>query len=243
MLLLACIAGAAEADTVKVTAGVDYSSGKYGGTDDIAQVYIPVSIAYATTPWAIKLTVPYVSVNGPATIIDETGLVTTGPDTSRSGLGDIIASGILYDVLTNDAGDIHVDLGAKVKFGTADEADGLGTGQVDYSVQVDVLKEFERLALFGTVGYKQRTDPSDLDLRNVVFTAIGGDYPVGNTTRAGLLFDYRPSSLSGYDPLSEATVYLQLSLGRGLSIQPYVVAGFSDSSPDWGAGIMFGLRR
>ena len=233
---------AAETGAIRLGAGIDYSSGKYGSSDTVSQLYVPLSVAYSTSVGALKLTVPYVRVDGPADLIDENNVLISGVDSTRSGLGDIVLSGVLYDVISSDASDFNVDFGVKVKFGTADEAQGLGTGEMDYSAQLDLLKHFDHLALFGTIGYKQRTDPAGLDLRDVFFTEIGGDYAIAQHARVGLLFDYRPSSISGNDPVREATFYAQVSPKSGVSVQPYILAGFSDSSPDWGAGINFGVK-
>ena len=242
-VLLMSVAGAADAGTFRAGVGLDYTSGDYGGTETITQTYVPVSAAYRTDRWGLRLTVPYTSVDGPGTVIDSGGEFIAGPDESRSGLGDVIVGATLYDVVRDDTARVHVDLAAKVKLGTADETDGLGTGENDYSLQADVLKSFDRLALFGTVGYKLRGDPEGTDLRNVAFGTVGGDYRVGRGARAGLMFDYRPSAVSGGDALQEATAYLSFAPGRGTTVQPYLVAGFSDSSPDWGAGFSIGWRR
>lgn len=241
-LVLMCAAGAADAGTFRAGAGVDYTSGEYGGTETINQVYVPISAAYRADRWGVRLTVPYVSVDGPGTIIDSGGEFIPGPDESRGGLGDVTLGATLYDVVRSDEARFYVDLGAKVKFGTASDTDGLGTGENDYSIQADLLKNFDRLALFGTFGYKLRGDPQGVDLRDVGFGAIGGDYRIASGTRIGLMYDYRPSAVSGGDALQEATAYVSFSPGRGMSLQPYFVAGFSDSSPDWGAGLSIGWR-
>lgn len=233
---------ASESDAIKLATGIDYSSGKYGGTDTVSQVYVPVTFAYSTSVGAIKLTVPYIKVEGPVGLIDENNVFISGVDSTRSGLGDVVLSGVFYDVISSKKSGLSVDLGAKVKFGTADEAQGLGTGEIDYSIQLDLLKRLDGLALFGTIGYKQRTDPAGLELHDVFFTEIGGDYAIAQQARLGILFDYRPSSISGYESAREATVYVQVSPRSGVSVQPYVLAGFSDSSPDWGAGLMFGIK-
>lgn len=241
-IVLVCAAGAADAGTFRAGAGVDYTSGEYGGTETISQVYVPVSVAYRAARWGVRLTVPYVSVDGPGTIIDSGGEFIAGPDKSRSGLGDVILGATLYDVVRDDEAGVYVDIGVKAKFGTASATDGLGTGENDFSIQASVLKNLDRLALFGTFGYKLRGDPQGVDLRNVGFATIGGDYRVASGTRIGLMYDYRPSALSGGDALQEATAYISFSSGRRTSIQPYFVAGFSDSSPDWGAGLSIGWR-
>lgn len=240
--VLALAAASANAGTLRAGAGVDYTSGDYGGAETINQTYVPVSAAYRSDRWALRLTVPYISVDGPGTIIDSGGEFIAGPDESRSGLGDVILGATVYDVVRNDEARFYLDIGARVKFGTASETDGLGTGEDDYSVQTDLLKNFDRFAWFATLGYKLRGDPDGVDLRNVGFGTIGGDYRIASGARAGLMYDYRPSAVPGGDALQEATAYLSLSRGRSMTFQPYLVTGFSDSSPDWGAGVSIGWR-
>jgi hypothetical protein len=183
-----------------------------------------------------------VSVDGPGTIIDSGGEFIAGPGGSRDGIGDVVLAGTLYDLVRNDDARFYLDLVGRVKFGTASRSEGLGTGENDYSLQADLLKDFDRLALFATAGYKLRGDPQGIDLRNIGFGTLGGDYRIAQGMRAGLMFDYRPSAVQGAEALKEATAYVALSRKGGMTFQPYVVAGFSDSSPDWGAGLSLGWR-
>jgi hypothetical protein len=230
----------AEAGDFKAGVGVDYTSGDYGGAETINQTYVPFKLAYRTDRLGLRVTAPYVAVSGPGTVLDSSGELIPGPDESRSGLGDIILGATLYDVVRIDSARLFVDLGVKMKLGTASETDGLGTGESDYSFQADVLKELDRFSLFATAGYKWRGDPVGVDLRNVPFGTIGGDYRLEHAARVGLMFDYRPSALAGGDPLREATAYLSFTPRVGMTMQPYLVGGLSDSSPDWGGGLNIG---
>lgn len=236
-LALACAAGSVQAGTLRTGLGVDYTSGTYGGTDTVSQIYVPASVGYRSERWGMRLTVPWVSVDGPGTIIDGSGGFIVGQDEQRSGLGDVTLAATLYDVVRIDTARFHLDLGAKVKFGTASTARGLGTGENDFTIQTDLLKTFDRMALFASVGYRLRGDPPGTDLRNTGFGIVGGDIRIAGRTRIGLMYDHRPSAIAGEDALREATVYASLPTRHGGSVQPYLVAGLGDGSPGWGGGL------
>lgn len=235
---LAVCVPAAHAATWKVAAGVDYTSGEYGGDDDITTLYMPVSIKYRGQHWGARITVPYLEVSGPGTVIGEGGQIVPGPDRTDSGLGDLILAATMYDVIAIPRQRFHLDLTAKAKLGTADEEKGLGSGENDYALQAEWSRDFERVGLFGIVGYKVYGDPPDSEFDDAAFVSTGGDYGFATGTRAGLIYDYRESALAAGEALRELTLFASFETGNGFSLQPYLLGGVSDSSPDWGAGVM-----
>jgi len=231
-------ASAADAGSFRAGIGYDYTSGSYGGPQTITETYVPVSGAYRLDQFELRVTVPYVSVSGPATIIDDaTGEFAPGPGGTHSGLGDVILGATLYDVLRSESAQFSLDVAGKLKFGTASASKGLGTGETDYSLQVDALKEIGDFGLFGTAGYVVRGSPGVLKLRDVPFGAVGGDLRVSDAARAGLSYSYRPSAIEGYQAVQQAALFVIFAPGNSFTIRPYVSAGFGDSSPSWGAGI------
>ena len=125
---------------VRLSTGVEYTSGSFGGTEDIDDLYVPVTASVDVGRLNFRLTVPYLSVRAP-TEITETGedgqpVAGSGPRVTESGLGDVIAGVTLYDVIDNRDLDLVVDVTGTVKFGTADENKGLGTGEMDRRVTV-----------------------------------------------------------------------------------------------------------
>src|SRR5271169_2766734 len=86
---------AAEGGKFSLETGMDYNTGKYGGTQSTDILYIPVTGKYQGQSWTLKLTVPYLRITGPGNVIDvingvaPPGSFTTAPVT-RSGLGDVV---------------------------------------------------------------------------------------------------------------------------------------------------------
>ena len=223
-----------------LSAGVDITSGTYGGDEDIEDTYIPLTVTADYGPVFYRLTVPYLSVRAPeGTILDSDGvpLPGTGEITTESGLGDVVGSATIYDVVYSERLGIAMDLTGKIKLGTADEAKGLGTGENDYSVHADIYKFLHRLTLMSSVGYKFRGDPADVDLRDVLVASVGGTYNITRNLNGSFFYDYRESAISGSDALRGITGLVSHRISDDWRLQVYAMTGLSDSSPDWGAGL------
>jgi hypothetical protein len=63
---------------------------------------------------------------------------------------------------------------------------------------------------------------------------------VTSQTRCGVFYDFREASLPDSDSLQELTGLVSTRLGGDWRLQWYLIAGFGDSSPDWGAGLSIG---
>jgi len=241
-LLLAGTEARADWQTA-LSVGAEYRSGDYGDSEDIDDLYVPVSIRLAGDELAFQLTVPYVSVEGPAgsLVIPGDTIVGSGREVSESGVGDLVASVTLKDLYSAPDGNQVVDLTGTVKLGTADEADGLGTGENDYSLQMDFYHFYTQGTLFAAIGYKVRGDSSQFDLRDTIFAQTGGVYRVAAETDIGAAVSYRPKVVSSGDSASEVMLFANQILSRDLQVSGYGLFGLSDGSPDWGAGFSVNL--
>lgn len=246
-LCLAALPGsaalAADPGSLRLSAGYQYTSGDYGGSQTITETYVPLTLAYRYQRMAFRVTVPYVSVTGPATIIDDTtGEFAPGPGGTHSGLGDVLLGATLYDLVHSDAAAFHLDVTGTVKLGTAKASEGLGTGETDYALQLDALKELGPVGLFGTGGYVVRGNPGIIHLRNVPFGEVGADLLLKQGVRGGVSFAYRTSAIVSYEAVREAAVFVAFAAPGGLIIHPSVFKGFGNSSPSWGAGVAFSWK-
>jgi hypothetical protein len=232
--------------SLRLSTGLEYSSGKYGGTEDIEELYVPLTFTLNTNRVGMSLSVPYLSVRAPTgTVTDGQAVPGEGEITTESGLGDITANLTIYDVYYSANMDLALDVTAAAKIGTADFEKGLGTGENDYSLYLDAYKWFEEFALFGSLGYRWRGDPAGVDLNNVLVTSVGGSWPSGDSSTLGIIFDYRESSLEGYDDVQELTAFGSFEMGEHWYMQLFAYTGFTDSSTDWGGGftITTDMRR
>ncbi len=230
---------AAAADQFSLSAGVDYSSGKYGNPVATDIFYVPIIGKYQADQFTFKLTVPYISITGPGGVIQ--GLGRVGPPTRQgttmtaSGLGDVIAS-VGYNVYSTNTA--IVDLVGNVKFGTADSNKGLGTGQNDYSAQVDGYYTIQHTTLFATVGYKVYGSPPGVDLGSAPYALIGASQKLTDVTHAGVYVYGKRSNSAYYASQGEITAFLTQKLNARLKAQVHVLRGFTNGSPDYGFGAL-----
>jgi len=251
-LLAAPLAISAESGSgrFRVTTGVEYSTGDYGGSQSIDEWYVPLTAKYLTGPWVLRLTVPYIEVKAPTgTVVTGGGggevvVPGSGPRKTEEGLGDIIAGATYRDVLkTERSADLAVDLTGKVKFGTADEDKGLGTGENDYTVQTDVYKFIDRFTPYATLGYRFRGDPPGANLDNGWLFTLGTLYEVSERLGWSLDYYFREASTDGSDDPQELTAALDYRFNESHKLQTYAFKGLSDGSPDWGLGLMVTFYR
>jgi hypothetical protein len=127
---------------------------------------------------------------------------------------------------------------AKVKFGTADETQGLGTGENDYSLQLDAGKG----VFSGYAGYRMLGDTATLDYNDVGFVGAALSLPLGKTRDFGIEYYTEEAPLSGMDELQQATLSLNGEMSREMDYSVYYIAGLSDSSADTVIGINFSSR-
>jgi hypothetical protein len=223
-----------------LSVGADYSSGNFGLSDSTRVFYLPTTAKHETGRWVLKLVVPYIRITGPSNVVGAPENQVILPNGSfalrtESGLGDVVASAF-YNVLNGRDTPLGLDIGAKIKFGTADDSRGLGTGKNDYSVQADFFKAIGAFTPFGTLGYRRYGDPAGVDLRNVAYGTIGSSYRMSQLTSVGLAYDWRDRIVEGSGRVSELTAYVSRRFSGDWKLQIYAVRGFTDASPDFGAG-------
>lgn len=243
IITLALIATAAPvwAETINsLTTGFDYTTGKYGGTDSTSILYVPVTGKIQADNFFLKLTIPYISVtssgDGVVRGVGKIRTTTTTKSTTQSGLGDVVASAG-YTVFENEQ--LMLDLVGNVKFGTADADKNLGTGENDYSAQIDGFYSIgKKTSLFATAGYKILGAPAGITVNNIAYGTLGVSQKIGTTTSAGVMLDTTQSSSELSPGTKELTVFVSEKISQTLKIQAHLMKGFSDSSPDMGGGLM-----
>ncbi|TAK98406.1 MAG: hypothetical protein EPO08_19070 [Rhodospirillaceae bacterium] len=227
----------------RTSAGVDYSSGNYGATTKTDVIYAYASLRAMKGPWTLKLVVPWISVLGPAVLLDagSSGSVATGTTRSASGPGDVNLSAS-YSLERFYNRGLFIDFTARLKIPSASFADGLGTGKADGAVQIDVAQSIGAFMPFVTLGYKANGRPKGYHLRDVVYGTAGVQYNFNDKLATGVLFDYRQAALAAADDPREGTLYLNVKFARSWTVNLYGVAGFSRNSPSAGGGTVITYR-
>lgn len=216
-----------------VSLGYDYSVGRYGESEKSHSWMIPLGVKYESGPMTLKLSIPYVRSSGTAAA---GGDLFAPADQTQSGLGDLITSA-LWTVYSDKPSGLGIDLGGKIKFATADRSkDLLTTGENDYSLQADAYRSFAGIKLFGSLGWTLKGDPEGINYRNPWFGTLGFSQQLSDANTWGSFYDYRQKLSQQGAPVSEAMLFLTHRYSKQWKLQGYVVAGFSDASPDFGIG-------
>lgn len=227
--------------TTKVSTAFDYSSGKYGAATPTKIAFAPVTIQTSRGPWTFKGSSAWMSVNGPALILDGAADGTVGTDRNVNGMGDVNLSATYSLEQFYDRG-VYIDLTARLKVPTASFRKGLGTGEGDLAVQVDASTAMGDFLPFMTAGYKFNGSPVSLPLRNVLYGSLGVQYVWNPEVAVGVAYDYRQSAITSQDDPQEGSVYVSLKINERWSMNVYGVAGFSNNSPNAGGGVVFTWR-
>lgn len=219
--------------------GFDYSRGDYGFTTDTEMISVPLNVGYDSANWLLRLTVPWVNVKGPATVVN--GSATARPTTSsESGIGDtfVTATRRVGEV----GGGVHVDVTARVKLPTADDGRGLGTGEFDYYGQIDLYRTFGSITPFATLGYRSLGDNAIYVLKDGPYAAAGAHFRASDATVISTSFDWRERLNATTDHSMEAAVYVTHDFDRRWQVMAYALKGMTNASPDFGGGLQVNYR-
>ncbi len=237
--------------------GADYSNGDYGSSDTATLWSLPLSLSYRGERWGWGISVPYLILRSSGNVVvGGAGMIGTGADsttvtnggggpggnggttttsnsvTTVSGLGDVTLRG---SVTLAQEEEVMPWMGftAKAKLATADENDFLGTGENDYAAQFEMAKGM----VDGYVGYKYLGDPAYIDFNNVVYGALAVTFAQASNTFYTIEGYTEQPAIDGGDPKQELSLILDHRLTKRQRLSGYVLKGFSDASPDWGAGL------
>lgn len=224
-------------DPFSLNTSAFYTSGTYGHAQSTDIFYLPVTAKYASGRFAMELTLPYIEVSGPGNVIPNIGTVGTASATRRthSGMGDV-RLGATYRAYVNNQEGFAVDLGVKMKLGTASRANGLGTGENDYAFQVGVSKSLGHLLLAGSVGYRVQGAAVGLPLRNVAYGEADAIYRFNRVNSLGVSVLSSQASTSTSSSRLLTAAYYKHVFNSSWSATFYALKGFATSSPDYGAG-------
>lgn len=241
LLLAACLISATASAEGKLTmsTGFEYSSGDYGSAADTEIWMVPLSLKYQSGSMTLRAATSWLHITGPGGVTPEGEPVSGGgASTTEQGMGDVTAS-VAWNLLDERKYALGLDLGAKIKFGTADEKKSLGTGENDYALYAEVFKPLGAWYPSFKLGYNWKGDPSGIDYRNVWYGSLGTGYRLSKTYSLGAFYDWRQKLTAGGNPVSETMVYFNTRLNDHNKLNVYLISGFSDASPDWGAGMSF----
>ena len=161
---------------------------------------------------------------------------TTSSRTSESGLGDIVAAAT-YNAYNGGEQGFVVDFSGRIKFGTASESKGLGSGENDYAIQANIDKNFGPAYASVGLGYKWLGEPPGANYRNIVYGSLGGGYNFTPKFSAGVSYDWATVAVSGAAKPQEVSVYGGYRINDHYKINGVLYTGLSNASSDIGGGL------
>lgn len=247
-----------EAGEFSFGTGAEYTEGDYGTGSDNSALYVPFTLGYSADVYSWSITVPYLRVTGTGEVVyGRTGVrapstttssgtgggggpgggstttttTTVAEESTETGIGDVTLSAT-YRLLDGVEQKPNLAMTAKVKFATADENKNLGTGENDYSLQIEAGLG----SVYGYLGYLLIGDTATTDYDDIFFGAVGVSGPVANWTLGGEYYAEQ-EVLADVDPVSKVTLSAGRELGKDNWLDIYLIKGFTDSTVDWGAGV------
>ncbi len=259
---------ASSGSNVRLSIGANYSTGDYGDVEDTTVISVPVTLRYTTGNFNIRVSVPYVRLDGPGSLIDSSAIDdnggggrgrgrggdNSGPGSGgggveidddvltsgrSSGIGDVtVAAG--YSLPLSD--NLFLDTTARVKLPTASRARRLGTGQVDVTTGLDLVYEFEGGSVYAGGRRKFVGNSATTTLRDVWGAGAGVSFGAGSGVLLGFDYDWQQSSQLGNGNISEVTGWVSIPVADRVRLSAFASTGLTTNSSDLTAGASLSFR-
>jgi len=242
MLIASPISSAQEAPRWQYGLSLSYMTGDYGEDDDTDIFYTAATVKRYLKKGDVTLIVPYVDISADGVTFVGGDVESVSGADGGSGLGDIILKGRYYAV-EQDGLLPFIDLVGSVKFPTADEDKGLGTGEVDFTVLTEFARRLSNDAWIALAefGYTFVGEPSGYDVDNRWIYSVGLAYEVDPEVTLSGYFDGRTAIIDGKDDPLSILLVGEYKYRRDLRFDGMLEFGLNDGAPDF--GITFGVRK
>lgn len=247
----------------RLSATVNYSSGSYGTDSRTSILYAPVTVRRVFRDGDVSLTIPYVSISGTGAVrlvggvptrtssasVSPVGSVAavsgggkgTGSRplssaTTDSGLGDLILRGRYYLIEESDSAPLVALIG-RVKLPTADADRGLGTGEFDEGVGVELTKSLtERWLAFLDAGYNIIGDAPGTNFNNQWWYDVGMGYDVTDNFNLSVFYEEYRAVVNGVNNARDLLALTNYVVNDTVHLTGSLLIGLSNGAPNYGVG-------
>lgn len=244
--------GVASAQTrVTLSTGVDFSTGDYGRDMDTEVISVPMSLRVSHDRWSVRVSVPWLSVSGPADLVDVTvgegGVIEEGSPAGTTRVGTVTGFGDTTVSVTRSFREVftrtgYLDVTARARLPTGEEDRGLGIGVIDYSLATEYGLSTRQGGAYIGVGRRFLGQPEGLRRMDGWQGNIGVWRYFGSRTTLGVDGYWREASFEfGEDP-AEVGAYIAYRIDDQWRVTGSINTGLSDASPDTNIGMRVSWR-
>lgn len=233
------------AQDIQITVGSEYIEGKYEYETTTWQNSHFATVKWVRDTWSVKASISHLHSEGPAGVNDESGRNTPSSQTTQryQGWGDLsltLTKELEWESAARKG--LFFDLSASSRLSTAESTSGISDHDPDYTLMLDSFAIQKQWLYMASVGYRWNGTRDYSQISNQILVSTGIQYSGYQTCKPGLLLDYRQSSYSGTASARELMAYSTCPLNPNWSVMPYLLTGFSDNSPDLGAGLQLSWK-
>lgn len=255
----------------RLSTGVNFSTGRYEELTDTKVISAPISLKFTKADFRIRVSLPYVRVDGPGSLIQTPegsgggysgGITDNGASNSGSGIsgfGDVevddnddmpagskrsgFGDAVVAATYSFDLGsNFFIDASGKVKIPTASTAKRLGTGEVDVTTAADFVKMAGPTTFYVHGRRKFRGKPAGSSIRSVWGAGAGASIRAGQGITVGADYDWQQSSLIGNQASSDVTGWASYRLTRKISLSTFASTGLNSNSADFAGGLSISVK-
>lgn len=253
----------------RISATVNYTNGSYGTDSRTNILYAPMTIRRVFRDGDVSLTIPFVSISGTGavrlvggvptrtgggSVNTGTGTVGGGPGrgkspgasplsstTTDSGVGDLILRGRYYVFEEGDLAPL-VALTGRIKIPTADADRGLGTGEFDEGIGVELTKTLGgRWLAYLDGGYNVIGDAPDTNFNNQWWYDVGLGYDVTDHLHMSLFYEEYRALVNTVNNARDLLALTRYVINDTVNLTGSLLVGLSNGAPNYGfgAGVRF----
>jgi hypothetical protein len=235
---------AGDASRLTFSAGIDYSTGRYGEPVETEIVISPYSLRYeVSNALSVSASIAAIKIKGPDVVLGPDGSPLPGIPVAnrvRSGFGDVGLSAT-YSIPTGGDSPWLIDATARIKLPTASKESGVTTGKADVSLGLDLSYAAGNWVPFIDLGYRLPGSPTGVELRNAPAVSVG----VTHMLKQGAFvfsYDYE-RALSPFATDSHSLFgALTKPVSKRINITGYGVGGLSSGAPAVEVGLLMSLK-
>lgn len=243
--ILMAYLGSSSAAELKTSLGLNYFQGEYDQDRTTKIMHSAFDARYRNFPWEVRLTLPWLKIDGYGGIDGNGNIIGDGSGEHRvdTGIGDIPLK-VSYYYMPNTEQPLlkssFFKFSGQIKFPSADENKGLGTGEFDYTLETQWIKPMEHYTPFTTLGYTYVGKTSESILVNRWFYKVGTVYQWQKNFQSGIMYTYKQPSSKPRQSDQKLIGFFNWRLPESQwGIEGYTLAGLTNAAPDYAVGVSF----